>query len=63
MPRVESHQISIQYRITPPDTPPQIGQTLRLIDVQKDFDREVSILLVTQFPLTLMMRALSEPMR
>ena len=30
-------------RITPPDTPPQIGQTLRLIDVQKDFDREVSI--------------------
>ena len=30
-------------KITPPDTPPLIGQTLRLIDVQKDFDREVSI--------------------
>ena len=30
-------------RITPPDEPLQIGQTLRLIDVQKDFDREVSL--------------------
>ena len=30
-------------RITPPDEPLQIGRTLRLIDVQKDFDREVSL--------------------
>ena len=30
-------------RITPPDEPLKIGQTLRLIDVQKDFDREVSL--------------------
>ena len=30
-------------RITPPDEPIKIGQTLRLIDVQKDFDREVSL--------------------
>ena len=30
-------------RITPSDEPLKIGQTLRLIDVQKDFDREVSL--------------------